>query len=120
MRSARSFFDDLAGRRDEPALRNLSGTIRFDLRRNGTTDPWFVEIHDGNVAIARRKARADCVASMNEDTFSALGSGEMNAIAATLRGDIEVEGEVALLLAFQRLFPGPPANSPHQDVGRSR
>ena len=33
---------------------------------------------------------------------------EVNAMAALLRGAMGVEGDVELLVLFQRLFPGPP------------
>jgi hypothetical protein len=35
-------------------------------------------------------------------------TGETNALAAYLRGAVEVEGDPELLLRFQRIFPGPP------------
>ena len=33
----------------------------------------------------------------------------MNALAATLRGAVVIQGDLGLLVGFQRLFPGPPA-----------
>jgi putative sterol carrier protein len=44
---------------------------------------------------------------MAEPLFEAIARGDANAFAAALRGEIEIEGDAALLLAFQRLFPGP-------------
>ena len=38
--------------------------------------------------------------------FDAIVSGEMNALAATLRGAVVIEGDLGLLARFQRLFPG--------------
>ena len=40
--------------------------------------------------------------------FDRVASGEQNGMAAFLRGAIEVEGDQALLLPFQRLFPPRP------------
>ena len=71
---------------------------------------WMVSIRDGDVEVSRRKGKADCTARMEYGLFEALARGEANAIAATLRGDVEIEGQPAILLAFQRLFPGPPAD----------
>jgi hypothetical protein len=36
--------------------------------------------------------------------------GKANAMAATLRGVIVPEGDLGLVISFQRLFPGPPAS----------
>ncbi len=51
---------------------------------------------------------------MDREFCDALVTGETNGFAAALRGDISLEGEVALLLEFQRLFPGPPGDRPAQ------
>ena len=64
------------------------------------------------MSISHRKAKADVVVRTELELFDAMSTGEANAFAAALRGDIELEGEVALLLEFQRLFPGPPGGSP--------
>jgi putative sterol carrier protein len=110
MGATREFFETLDTRRDDPALRNLSGTLRFDLRGDKAVDSWFVKVGDGKVTAKRGKAKADCLATMDSDLFEALVRGEVNAISAALRGDVEIEGQPALLLAFQRLFPGPPSD----------
>jgi putative sterol carrier protein len=39
--------------------------------------------------------------------FERIASGEVNAMAALLRGAIDVSGESSLLLALQRVLPGP-------------
>jgi predicted lipid carrier protein YhbT len=104
--------------REEPLLRALPGTLRFDLRGDGTVDRWFVSVEDGSFSVSRRNAKADCVARMDVGLADALARGEANAVSATLRGDIEIEGDMALLLAFQRLFPGPPdAGGPADRIG---
>src|SRR5215207_8949269 len=107
MAEAPAFLEALVTRGDEPLLRGVAGTIRFDLRRGRTIDPWTVSIADGAVSMTHRKLVADCVATMDEQVFRSVAAGEMNAVAAALRGEIEIAGDPALLLAFQRIFPGP-------------
>jgi putative sterol carrier protein len=34
--------------------------------------------------------------------------GKVNAMAAVLRGEVSLEGDLGLVISFQRLFPGPP------------
>jgi putative sterol carrier protein len=105
-------MESLSSRGDDPVLRQLSGTIRFDLRDGKSVESWFLELDKGDVKVSNRKAKADCVAAMDTELCDALVTGGTNGFAAALRGDIELEGEVALLLEFQRLFPGPPVGRP--------
>jgi hypothetical protein len=44
---------------------------------------------------------------LSKSLFDDIVQGRANAVAATLRGDIGVEGDVRLLNVFQRVFPGP-------------
>ena len=55
----------------------------------------------------RRNARADCVLRTDKALFDGIARGEVNAMAAILRGELAFEGDVQLLVLFQRLFPGP-------------
>ncbi|HEY2948246.1 MAG TPA: SCP2 sterol-binding domain-containing protein [Micromonosporaceae bacterium] len=105
------FFADLASRPDEPLLRAASGTIRIDLDRPGGTDRWFVTIDRGAVAVSKRSRTADCRVRIDADLFDRIASGETNALAALLRGQIAVEGDLELLMMFQRLLPGRQTNT---------
>jgi putative sterol carrier protein len=103
------FFQELAARGHEPALAKVTGTLRFDLRDGGERPVrWLITIRKGDVALSHRNAKADCVARLDRSLFDGIARGEANAMAAVLRGAIDVEGDRALLLAFQGLFPGPP------------
>jgi putative sterol carrier protein len=90
------FFQGLAERGHEPALQKATGTLRFDLSDGAGAERWLITIKKGAVAVSRKDAKADCIAS-----------GEANAMSAFLRGAIEIDGDRGLLLAFQRVFPGP-------------
>jgi putative sterol carrier protein len=104
-----TFFDGLAARGHEPALEKVSGTLRFDLRDGGRgTSRWLVTIRRGDVAVSRRNVEADCVVRADRALFDRIASGETNAMAAVLRGAVNLEGDRGLVLPFQRLFPGPP------------
>jgi putative sterol carrier protein len=101
------FFDGLAQQGHRPMLEKVKGTMRFDLRDGDRTDRWLVTIDKGDVAVSRRNAKADCVLRAERQLFDGLASGEVNAMAALLRGSIVVEGDPQLIVLFQRLFPGP-------------
>jgi predicted lipid carrier protein YhbT len=102
------FFTDLAGRGQEPLLRKARGTLRFEVADGKRVERWVVTADRGKLAVSRRAARADCVVRGPAEVFDAIVGGEQNALTALLRGAVEVEGDVELLVLFQRLFPGPP------------
>ena len=70
------------------------------------TRRWFVTVDGGNIAVSSRGAEADCVVRADKAVFDKVVSGRLNAVAAVLRGDLEVDGDWRLLVRMQRLFPG--------------
>ncbi len=103
-----AFFGELGGRGHEPLLNKASGTLRFDLRDGKRVDRWLVAVKKGEVTVSRRNGVADCVVSTDRAIFDGVASGKTNAMVALLRGAMGVEGDVQLLVLFQRLFPAPP------------
>jgi hypothetical protein len=104
--SASRFFEKLATQ-DQPLLRNLSGTLRFDVIRDDETEYWHVTIARGDVAVTRDAGTADSFVRVRGELFDDIVSGRANAMAALLRGDVGVEGNTELLMRMQRTFPGP-------------
>jgi putative sterol carrier protein len=102
------FFDALVERGHEPLLEKATGTVRFDLKDGKKTDRWLVTVVKGDFAVSRQNLRADCVVTADKSLFDGIASGKTNAMAALLRGAMGVEGDVQLLVLFQRLLPGPP------------
>ena len=107
MTATSEFFEELGRRGHEPMLEKLTATVCFDLARDGRIERWLLAVDKGDVAVSRRNARADCVIRADGALFDGLASGEVNAMAALLRGAIGVEGEPGVVVLFQRLFPGP-------------
>ena len=105
------FFDDLAAREHEPRLAKVSGTIRFDLTNGKDVEPWLVQVKRGDVKVVRGNGDADSVIRSDAGLFNGIAAGEVNAMAALLRGAITLEGDNELVVVFQRLFPGPPARA---------
>jgi len=101
------FFARLAERGHEPLLHAASGTVRFDLLDGDRVERWLVLIERGAVSVTRKRAKADCLVTMDRRLFEDIVGGRANTMAAFLRGLIGLEGDPQLLLAFQRLFPGP-------------
>jgi putative sterol carrier protein len=101
------FFEGLAAHGVEPALRGTNGTLRVDLDRDGRIEHWWVAIRRGVVSISRTDAAADCVVRAKARVFDDLVSGRANAMAATLRNEIVIDGNPAGIVRLQRLFPAP-------------
>jgi putative sterol carrier protein len=102
------FFEELAARGHEPRLARATGTVRFDLSNGKRTAHWVVTIKKGDLTLSQRNARADCVFRADRGVFDRVVKGELNAMAALVRGVMDVDGDPELLVLFQRLFPGPP------------
>src|SRR5512133_2521215 len=106
---AQEFFQELESKGHQPLLAKVKGTVRIDLvNNNGATDHWLIAVDRGDFTIAHETANANCIIRTDKALFEQLITGEENAIAATLRGALVCTGNVELLFAIQRIFPGPP------------
>src|SRR5690349_4587930 len=112
MASATSaFFADLATRGHDPVLGHGRGTVRIDLAEGAAIDSWWVALDDGSIRVSRDEGPSDCIVRTTPEAFEELAAGRTGALAATLRGRLEIEGDPRLLVRFQRLFP-PPTGMP--------
>jgi SCP-2 sterol transfer family len=104
-----AFFTSLGERGHEPLLRRASGTVRVDLShgRGHPTEHWFLDLQKGRVAVSHRDEAAGCVIRSDRDTFDRIASGRSNALASMLRNEMSFEGDPALVVLLQKLFPWP-------------
>jgi putative sterol carrier protein len=102
------FFAALEKRGREPLLMRVAGTLRFDLGDDGSVERWYVTVNRGRLEVSRRRPEADAVWAVERGVFVDMTEGRVNPTAATLRGDLQLAGDVALAMAFQRILPGPP------------
>jgi putative sterol carrier protein len=116
--AATAFFEELAAREHEPLLAKGRGTVCVELTDGTESEPWLVTIDHGDVTVFQGTGNADCTLRASRELFDRVVTGEVNAVAAVLRGAIRIEGNWHLLVLFQRLFPGPPgAAAASADVG---
>jgi predicted lipid carrier protein YhbT len=102
------FFHELGRRGYEPLVAKFSGSIRFDVTDGDHTARWLVRIDRGNVAVSSAGGDGDCTIRADRALFDRLARGEEQVMAAALRGALVCSGDVEMLLAIQRVFPGPP------------
>ena len=105
------FFEDLGRRQHEPLLQRASGTVRFDISDGEAVEHWQVAIRSGDVRVSRKDGKADATIRAERPLFAKMVTGRANALAAVLRGAATCEGDLGLVMLFQRLFPGPPSAS---------
>jgi hypothetical protein len=96
-------------------LEGEAGTLRFDLTGGAKLERWYVTVSDGTITASRRGGRVDTVVRVGQDLFDQIIRGTQNAMASQLRGSVEVEGDLHLMMVFQRLFPGPPSSTGRRD-----
>ncbi len=113
------FFDELASRGHEPLLRKVTGSARFDVVTGERTERWLVAIDKGDIRVSRGNAPAGSVLRADKTSFDRIVTGQLNLMAAVLRGEVAVEGDPRLLVRLQRLFPRPQAGRPHPQAAGS-
>jgi predicted lipid carrier protein YhbT len=91
-------FEREAALGNDPRLRGIRGTFRFDVRDVGS---WFVAIDDGRVAIRQDpRSDAECVIEGSEEDLVAILNGKLRAIIAFMQGRIRFKGDIALFTRF--------------------
>jgi putative sterol carrier protein len=91
-------------------LEGESATLRFEVTDGGRVERWHLTVADGDVTVARRNGPADATVRLRRPDAEELVTGRMNAQAALLRGLITVQGDIGVLMMFQRCLPGPPGS----------
>jgi putative sterol carrier protein len=91
-----------------PFLEKARGSLRFEVVEGRQTDRWLVRVDKGDIDVKHKGGNADCVVRADRKVFEDVVGGRVNAFAATLRGQITVDGDPSLLVLLQRLLPGPP------------
>ncbi|MEV6694785.1 SCP2 sterol-binding domain-containing protein [Micromonospora sp. NPDC051196] len=113
--SVRAFFDDLAhggGR----MLRQVSGSVRFDLAHPDGVTHWLVSIDQGRITVSQGgTADADTVIGADEALFLRMARGEVKPLPAWLRNDFTADGEFRFVIMLERLF-APPNEARHPRV----
>jgi putative sterol carrier protein len=106
---AARFFEELAQRSGDPLVAGVRGSVGFDLSRPEGRDLCRVRVDRGTITVepAAPLATADAVVHGPGPVFDRMLTGEVNAMAAVLRGAIDVTGDIELVLRLVRLYSPP-------------
>lgn len=113
------FFAALQVRGHEPLLERMDRVFRFELDKDGHTEYWMLTVRRGELRVTREKRDADCVIATLRDTFDRIVRGETKPLAAWLRNEIAVEGQLFPLIMLERLLPAPPGAHDPRQLARS-
>jgi len=89
------------------ALAEVEGRLRFDIHEGDRVEHRAIIVHRGQISVAQEVEDPDCVVDADKELFDRMAAGQSNAMAALLRGDMMVTGNVRLLVLLERLLPGP-------------
>jgi hypothetical protein len=114
------FFADLGQRKHLPLLEGTTGAIGFDLMRDAYSEHWLLTVSNGDVSVSRDVTDADCTVRADRELFDRVVVGEEYLMPALLRGVVVFEGNLELVVLFERLLPGPQARQQRAlvEVGR--
>jgi hypothetical protein len=111
--STAAFLEGLGRRGHEPLLERVQATVRFDVVDSVRTEQRLVSIDHGDIRVSAGEGPADCVLVGDGAVFDAVIDGRTSAMAALLRGALEVDGDPQLLVLAQRLFRVPQVHPGH-------
>ncbi|HKQ72026.1 MAG TPA: SCP2 sterol-binding domain-containing protein [Polyangiaceae bacterium] len=104
--SARSFFDLVKARGNEPRLQHLVGTWEFDIDGEGK---WFASVDHGALDVRRDAPevapRSKLRVSRDDFLRVVRGDDHENLITASMRGLICFEGDIAFTQALGAFIP---------------
>jgi putative sterol carrier protein len=104
---AEQFLLSLAERGFQPLLQKTTGTLAIRLLDGSEVDEWLLSVDAGDVSARHGTGGADATLTVERSLFEQMVRGRANAMAAMLRGEVTIVGDLDLLMAVQRAFPGP-------------
>jgi putative sterol carrier protein len=113
------FFHDLDDRGHVAVWGDVVGAVAIELVDGRSLDRWIITIDKGDVAVSHDSVEGDCSIRLEKALFEQLIRGEANAMAAVLRRAAIPSGNLDMLLALQRVFPGPRDQQRPAPIGRS-
>jgi putative sterol carrier protein len=107
------FFEHLGSRGHIAELQKVRGTLRFEIADTEPMERWLVTVDHGDVSVAPTAGdeTPTCIVRGTRAVLEGVAHGEVNAMAAVLRGELVIDGDLQILMIVQRVFPGPPGTA---------
>jgi len=100
----RETLDGLAGAASPEKLKGIDAIILFDLKGDDGGQ-WTVNIDDGQVSIEDGAPDSpDVTVRAASEDLKALIRGDLNPMAAFMRGKLKVTGDMSIAMQLQKLF----------------
>jgi hypothetical protein len=103
---AEEFLVGLSERGYEPLLAKTSGRPAIELIEGTRTTRWVVTLDNGTVTLARGDRAADATVRLDRSLFERMVEGHANATTAVLRGEVQFDGGLDLLISCGASSPG--------------
>ena len=107
-----AFFAEMSTRGSIPLFRDVKGTIRFDVSSDTGVKRWAVTLQKGEVAVSNRNVKADAVVAVDRTLFNEIAEGRRTPWPPSSEAPWVMTGDMRMVLAFQRFFPGKPGSRP--------
>lgn len=114
------FFASLPARAPDVIVGPIDGTLQINLTAEDRTEHWHLVLQERHVEVRRAQLPADAVWESSLELFDRLATGRAQALAAMLRNDTTLRGDLLLFLTFRAFFPTPPGTRDPRDVVRER
>ena len=97
-RATGEFLERLSAVEHEPLLAGLTTSVTLEVIDGERIKRWSIHIEDGRVTASARAARdSTCLVRAERACCDGIAGGEVNAMAALLRGALTFEGDPELL-----------------------
>lgn len=115
------FFTGLATHPGPLMPEKFTATLRFDLTQDGkVVEHWYVTINRGEISVSQDDRNADVMTTVERETYERIITGEIGIVAAIFSNQVQVEGDVALLVTFKRFYRSPPGTRDPRRVAAQR
>lgn len=88
--------------------KGITGAVRLDIKHEGQIERWFLLFEGGRVRVSKEERSVDLVMQGTRNLFDRLVQGQTRVAASMLRNELNVEGDMRLMMIVGRIFPDPP------------
>ena len=77
---------------------SLGATVKFDFKEEGKI---YIDGTGEKAVVTNEDKEADCVLTMNMETYEKIQNGELNAMMAVMGGKVKIKGDMGIAMKLQ-------------------